>query len=119
MTSGVKAIKLVNDDEVIIGLPIHKVTDHVAIITSNGYGKKCTMDEFPYQARAGKGVSVYKPTEITGDIIGAEMIDDNDMLLLTGRPNSICISATDIPLLSRVSIGNIMVKSKIISVAKL
>ena len=119
VTSGVKSIKLAEGDEVVVGLPIHKNTDTVAIFTAKGFSKKCAMDEFPYQARAGKGVVAYKPTDVTGLVVGAAMVDDEDNLLLVGKPNSICISAKDIPLLSRISMGNIMIKGNVTSVVKL
>jgi DNA gyrase subunit A len=118
-TAGVKTIKLSDDDEVVAGLPIHKSTDTLAIFTTRGFAKKCSLDEFPYQGRGGKGVVVYHPTQITGDIAGAAMIDDNDNILLAGSPNSICISAKDVPLLSRISTGNIMIKGKVNSIVKL
>ena len=119
VTSGVKSIKLAEGDEVVVGLPIHKNTDTVAIFTAKGFSKKCAMDEFPYQARAGKGVVAYKPTDVTGLVVGAAMVDDEDNLLLVGKPNSICISAKDIPLLSRISMGNIMIKGNVTSAVKL
>lgn len=120
VTAGVKSIKLSEDDEVLIGLPIHKIDDTVALFTSNGYAKKIKLEEFPFQMRAGKGVVAYKPSNTTGDLVGAAMVDDNDNVLLIGKPNSICISTKDIPLLSRVSTGNMMIKnSEVISVVKL
>ncbi len=120
VTAGVKSIKLTDDDEVLIGLPIHKVTDYVAFVTKNGYIKKCRLDEFPFQLRAGKGITAYKQTSIIGDIIGAAMVDDTDNFLIVGQPNSICIEAKEIPLLSRISIGNMAIKnSKVMSVVKL
>lgn len=120
VTSGVKSIKLADNDEVLIGLPIHKDTDTIAVITTKGFGKKVKLDEFPYQSRGGKGILVYKPTPITGEVAGAAMIDENDNILLVGKPNSICISATEIPLLSRISTGNCMIKnSQINRVVKL
>lgn len=119
ITSGVRAIKLNSDDEVVIGLPIHKNSDMVGVITSKGYGKKIALDEFPIQARGGKGVIVNK-IENSGEIIGVCMIDNEDNLLLIGRPNSICFSAEELPLLSRGSLGNSLIKnSKVISVVKL
>ena len=120
VTAGVKSIKLAENDEVLIGLPIHKNNDKIALFTSHGYAKKINLDEFPFQLRAGKGVVVYKPTSTTGVLVGAEMVDDEDNILLIGKPNSICISTKDIPLLSRVSTGNMMIKnSEVISVVKL
>ena len=115
VTAGVKSIKLAEGDEVIAGLPIHKTTDNLAIISSNGYGKKISLDEIPVQGRAGKGLSIYKSSGASGSVTGAAMIDDNDNLLLIGRPNTICVSAADVPLLGRVSTGNIMIKNSSIN----
>ena len=120
VAAGVRSIKLSEGDEVLVGLPIHKTTDYVAVITSRGFGKKMPISEFPCQGRGGKGVSVVKPSEVIGDIAGAAMVDNNDNLLLIGKPNSICISASELPLLTRASIGNMMIKnSNILSVVKL
>ena len=109
VTSGVKAIKLNDGDEVLTGLPIRNQEESLAVITSRGNGKKTKLDEFPVQARAGKGLIVYKTTDITGNIAGAAMVGEEDNLLLIGT-NSICISATDIPQLGRATMGNVMIK---------
>ena len=120
VTAGIKSIKLDETDEVIVGLPIHNKNDNVTVFSANGYGKKTLLEEFPLQGRAGKGVMLYKPNSITGDVIGAAMTNEEDNVLIVGKPNSICISAVDIPLLGRVSTGNLMIKGSIIkSVVKL
>lgn len=108
-TSGVKAIKLGEDDEVLVGLPIINKTDTLAVITSYGFGKKTGLDEYPLQGKNGKGVVTYKPTPSTGDVIGAALVNDEDNILLTGK-TTICISAQDIPSLGRPATGNIMIK---------
>ena len=70
---------------------------------------KTKLDEYPVQGRGGKGL------KCSGDqIVGAELIDDTDNVLLVGVPNSICISTKDIPELGRVSLGNQMIKNSII-----
>ena len=119
VTAGVKSIKLAEDDEVLVGLPIHKNTDYLAIFSAKGFAKKCSLNELPLQLRGGKGVMVYKPTETTGDVVGVAMVDDEDSIFLVGKPNSICIKATEIPLLTRISMGNIMMKGNVISAVKL
>ena len=120
VTAGVKAIKLIENDEVVVGLPIHKNWDSLAVFTKRGFAKKTSLQELPLQQRAGKGLLIYKPTDVTGEIIGGAMISDEDNVLIIGNPKSICISAKDIPELSRVSVGNIMLKnSTITSVVKL
>lgn len=119
VTAGVKSIKLDENDEVLIGLPVRNTADTLAIFTKNGLAKKTKIEEYPVQGRVGRGVVAYKVTEISGEIAAAAMINDEDNLLLIGQ-HSICISATDIPLLTRIANGNIMIKdSKINSVVKL
>ena len=120
VTTGVKGIKLTENDEVIAGLPIHKHADMLAIFSESGLAKKTTFQEFPIQGRGGKGLFIYKPDTTTGDVIGAALVSDEDNVLIIGRPNSICISAKDIPELGRPCNGNIMLKnSKVTSVVKL
>ena len=118
IAAGVKTIKLDENDEVVVGLPIHSDNDNIAIFSTKGYGKKTSIKEFNVQGRGGKGLVIYRPSAIYGNIAGATVISDNDTILLTGQPSSICIAATDLPLLTRTSFGNIMVKSNISSIVK-
>lgn len=118
-SAGVKSIKLNENDEVLIGLPIHSNKDIVAIVSSKGYGKKTHIKEFTMQNRGGKGILVYKPTPTFGEIAAATIVSEKDSLLLCGQPNSICISASDFPLTGRNAIGNIMIKSNITSMVKI
>ena len=118
-TSGVKSIKLDDGDEVLIGLPIHKKTDNVAIVTTKGLGKKVALEEFPLQGRGGKGVYAHKPSEMTGKIAGAAMVDNEDNILVVGKPNSICISAEDMPTTGRAAAGNIIIKNEVKHIVKI
>ena len=117
---GVKGIKLNDDDEVVTGLPIHKSTDTVAIFMTNGVGKKVLLSDFPMQGRGGKGTMISKSDSGLGDIAGAAMISDEDNILIVGNKSSICISAKDIPLISKTGQGNILIKdNRIISITKI
>ena len=117
VTAGVKSIKLSEGDEVVVGLPVHNVNDCLAVFTEKGYGKQTKLDEFPVQARGGKGLAVYRPNNVTGPVIGAAMLCDKDLVFLAGKPGSICIAATDIPTLGRTSMGNALIKSSTVSAA--
>ena len=108
-TSGVKSIKLDENDEVLVGLPIHKTTDYLAVFNKTGMAKKTVLDDYPIQGRGGKGLKCSG-----SEIVGAALVDDTDNILLCGVPNSICFSAKDIPALTRVSIGNQMIKNSIV-----
>lgn len=114
--AGVKSIKLDENDLVLTGFPVKEDTEHIAIIAENGLGKKIKLDEFPVQGRAGKGIYVYKGATIKG----AEPVAAEDNLLIIGKPNSICISSVELPILSRISLGNQMIKdAKVQSVIKI
>lgn len=114
LTSGVKGIKLSENDEVKNILPVHKTTDSIAIIGKDGLGKKMKLSDFPLQGRGGKGIIIYKGA----DIVGSEMIADEDNLLLVGD-KTLCISTKDIPMLGKTAVGNILMKGNVSKVVKL
>ena len=115
-TAGIKSIKLNEDDSVLTGFPITLNTQYIAIIAENGLGKKMKIDDFILQGRAGKGISIYKESNIRG----AEPVSNEDNLLIIGKPNSICISVEDLPTLSKLGQGNQIIKNSIIqSVVKI
>ena len=78
------------------------------------------ITEYPVQLRGGKGIYTYKPSTATGELIAAILINKEDSVLITGKPNSICVAAADIPVGGRIALGNIMIKnSKVSNVVKL
>ena len=118
-TSGVKGITLNKDDSIIAALPVRNSNDYLAVFVSSGLCKKFELSELPLQKRAGKGLLCYKPTDITGNVVSAVLVDDTDNILVLGDKSSICVSAQEIPTLSRVSTGNQVIKnSKVNSVSK-
>ena len=110
VTAGVKSIKLNEGDEVLIGLPIGNKTDTLATFSTSGVARKTSLDEFPVQGRGGKGLRIGN-----GELAGAALISNEDNLLIVGKPNSICISAEEVPLLGRTATGNIMIKNSTIT----
>ena len=118
-TSGVKGITLKENDYVVAAMPVRHSEDQIAVFAKGGLGKKFPMNELPVQKRAGKGLICYKPTENTGNVTAGALLSDEDSILLIGDKSSICIAATEVPILSRVSIGNQLIKNgTIYSVSK-
>ena len=118
-TIGVKGITMKEDDEVVVAIPVRHDTDQLAIFTSLGLAKKFKSDELPIQKKAGKGLICYKPTTTSGTVASAVLVSDEDNLLICGDKSGICISATEIPSLSRSSLGNQVIKgSNLLSVSK-
>lgn len=113
---GVKGMNVAEDDQVIAALPIFNPASYLAIVSIDGLGKRTELKEFTIQNRGGKGLSCYK-----NPIAGAELVVDDDMLLISGDKTSIVVKATELPILNRTSLGNIMLKNneKVISIAKI
>ena len=118
-TSGVKGITLNKDDAVTCALPVHDEKDQLAIFSDKGLGKKIKLTDLPRQKRAGKGLAVTKLAK--GDFVSAAaLVSDEDNILIVGNLSSVCISATEIPALTRPSAGNQMIKgNKLKSVSKI
>ena len=118
-TMGVRAINLNEGDEVIGVVPIKDTEkDEIAIFTGAGFGKKVSVKDFVLQGRGGKGVIIEKVSETTGELKGAAAVTNDNLLILVGDTKTICISATEIPLSSRVALGNRMTQSGINSIVK-
>lgn len=115
IAQGVKGIKLNDGDYVVAGLPISGNSQYLAIVSEDSMGKKMPLSEFTTQGRGGKGVVCSKKP-----IAGAAVITDEDNILINGNKSALVVTAKDIPTLSRVSMGNIMIKNNdsILSISK-
>lgn len=113
---GVRGIAIGDGDEVICCLPIKHKTDNLAVVAANGLGKQTPLEDFNLQNRGGKGLSCYK-----GEIAGAVLVEASDDILVIGDKTSIRISANDLPVLGRNSLGNNLLKgnSKVASISKI
>ena len=120
MTSGVKGINLAAEDEVIAALPLRHSEDQLALFTTKGYGKKITQSDLTFQKRNGKGLSCYKCNAVNGNLSTAQLISDEDTVLIIGNKNSVCLSAKEIPQYGRPAAGDIVLKNNhILSVSKI
>lgn len=114
-TIGIKGINIKDEDEVMAGIPVRDETDELAVFVASGQGKKFKLAELQIQMRGGKGLSVGKE-----EIVSAVLVSPEDNILLCGEKNSVCISASEIPNLSRTAIGNQLIKAnQLISVSKI
>ena len=119
-SSGIKGINLNEGDSVIAAVPVRDTDDCLALFTYNGLGKKVPVKDIMVQNRGGKGLCFFKPSKVSGDVKAATLINDEDNLLLVGEQNSICISATDVPVQSRTASGlSMLKKGALVSVSKI
>ena len=113
-TMGIKGITLKPDDYIVASLPIRNNTDDVAIFYENGMGKRIKLEEVPKQSRAGKGLICGKEPIAT-----ATLVEDKDQILVCGNHTSICLEASELPVVGRTAMGNNIIKnSNIVSVSK-
>ena len=111
---GVKGITLKEEDQVVTAFACgtHK---EVLIALNGGTIKRVSLNEFVVQNRAGKGLMCAKDCTI----IDAIAIDEADNILIAGNLSNICITAKDIALTSRTSMGVKAIKAgNIISISK-
>lgn len=102
---GVRGMRLDLLDEV-IGMQLTIQGKYLLLVSEYGIGKRTLLDEFSLQKRGGKGIICYKPSEKTGDLVGAKLIDDNrEIFIITNKGILIRIEADKISLLSRYASG--------------
>ena len=119
VTAGVKGITLNPGDTIVSTLVVRNDKDALAIFSEKGLGKKIDMNEITLQKRAGKGLVCYKTGDTGGKVAAAALVADEDLVLICGDRSSLCIPATEIPALGRMSLGNQLIKgNKVLSVSK-
>lgn len=78
---GVKGIRLA-DDDVVIGMETMRKDGEVLSVTSDGYGKRTPVYDYPLQGRGGKGVINNKVNDKTGDVVGLKVVRPGQELML-------------------------------------
>jgi DNA gyrase subunit A len=77
---GVRGIKLAKDQKV-ISLIIATEGD-ILTATENGYGKRTPVNDYPRHGRGGQGVISIQTTARNGDVTGAELVGNEDEVML-------------------------------------
>jgi len=78
---GVRAVSLAKKDEV-IDLVIPKKGAAVLTVTSLGFAKRTTVDEYRLTSRGGKGVINIKVTDKNGEAVNIKTVSDTDELMV-------------------------------------
>lgn len=107
LTSGVKGISLTEGDKVVAALPIHDANDDLAIFVKDGYGKRIDKSEITIQKRGGRGVLCYKGSS---QVVAAQLVNENDNLLIIGDRSSIVLKASDLTIQGRAATGIAVIK---------
>lgn len=124
IASGVRAIKLDKDDEV-VSMELVEPEQQLMVVTENGFGKRTPVEEYKIQVRGGKGLLTYDKAKFskTGALIGAMVVDESDEILMINSDGIIIrIRASEVSILGRATQGVKIMKvdegSKIVAIAK-
>lgn len=120
---GVKGITLSKDDFVVSMNLCSKGTD-VLVVSKNGFGKRTNIEEYRSQIRAGKGIKTYNISEKTGTIVGADMVNEDDEIMIINSDGVLIrIRVNEISLFGRVTSGVKLMKTNdevnVVSIAKI
>jgi DNA gyrase subunit A len=99
-TDGVVGMEVISAD-------LEKTKPEILIISSNGYGKRTSLDNYKIQHRGGIGIKAAKVTEKTGALVAIRMLtpDKEDLIVTSQKGNVIRIAVKSISRLGRVTQG--------------
>lgn len=116
-SSGVKAINLAKEDELISLLPVQAEDDRVfALITADGVVKRTKIADIPLQGRAGKGVQLIRKRKTSPHQLLAISIDDT-MFALTKQNEWQAVPVDQVSINEQGGIGRTLIEGGIESIA--
>ncbi|MFI5387576.1 MAG: DNA topoisomerase (ATP-hydrolyzing) subunit A, partial [Fimbriimonadales bacterium] len=105
---GVRAIhfKDTKPDDLVVSAAIVDEDCTLLVVSEHGYGKRTPLADYRVQGRGGSGILTMNCTDKTGKIVGAEVVDDGDRLLvMTVFGKGIRITVKEIRTTGRVAQG--------------
>nr|WP_330369464.1 DNA gyrase C-terminal beta-propeller domain-containing protein [Clostridioides mangenotii] len=120
---GVKGITLSKSD-IVVSMNVCSEGTDVLVVSQYGFGKRTDIEEYRSQIRSGKGIKTYNITEKTGTIIGAEMVnEDDEIMIINSNGVLIRLKVNEISLFGRVTSGVKLIKTNeevnVVSIAKI
>ena len=102
---GVRAITLKEGDTIVTAdLADDEAT--LLVVGDKGFGKRTKISEYRVQGRGGSGILTMNVTDKTGKIVSAEVVQDDDKLLvLTHKGKGIRLKVKDVRLVGRITQG--------------
>ena len=78
---GVRGMSIAKGDR-IVAMQVLSHGQSLFTVTENGYGKRTSIDEYPFQKRGGKGVITIKTSQRNGQVVSIHLVEDDDELML-------------------------------------
>ncbi len=81
--SGVRGIKLANDEDRVVGMIcVEDENEDVLVVSENGYGKRSRIADYRITNRGGKGVKTINITEKTGQLVNIKAVESSDDIMI-------------------------------------
>lgn len=110
--TGVKAIKLSNVNDTVIGMVCASREDaSLLVVSEKGYGKRSPLDEYRITNRGGKGVKAMNVTEKTGYLVAIkEVVDTDDLMIINKSGITIRTPVSNLRVMGRATQGVRLIK---------
>ncbi len=104
-TSGVTGMKFRKGDELLSACVIGSA-GFVFVVTEGGYAKRTHVDQYRVQNRGGLGIKVAKLDEKRGDLVGSQIVDETDEVLVVLASGKVMRTpASEVPAKGRDTMG--------------
>jgi DNA gyrase subunit A len=104
---GVRGINLRKDDKMVgMSALVPESGASVVTVCERGFGKRTATSEFSVQNRGGVGLITIKTTERNGEVVGSQVVgDDDELMLITDGGKVIRMQVKDVPIIGRNTQG--------------
>ncbi|MEW6532009.1 MAG: DNA gyrase subunit A [Thermodesulfobacteriota bacterium] len=108
---GVTGIRMKPEDSVVGMVPVSDEKLTLLTITQSGFGKRSALADYPVHRRGGQGVITIKNAAKTGDVVGIQVVDDSDhLLIVTSGGRIIRLRMEEINVIGRNTLGRTLVR---------
>lgn len=104
-TQGVRSMDL-DEGDYVIDMQVVHAGDTVITVSSLGYGKRSSLDDYRLQSRAGKGIKAGIFNETTGNLVGIKPVHEGeDVMMISDSGIAIRVLVDEISLIGRATRG--------------
>ena len=112
ISRGVRGIRL-QPEQSVISMVVPKESGNVLTVSTNGYGKRTAITEFPTKGRGSQGVIGQQVTERNGDLVGAvQVFDGEEIMLISDQGTLVRTRVDEVSVLSRNTQGVRLIRLK-------
>jgi DNA gyrase subunit A len=122
--SGVRGIRLADDNDEVIGMvTVNDMDSNILVVSEKGYGKRSNFEDYRETNRGGKGVKTISVTDKTGGLVALKNVTDEDGLMIINKSGvAIRMNVADLRVMGRATQGvkliNLKGNDSIAAVAK-